>query len=120
MKKLLVAAMLSLTAAAGITASAGPAAADTNVKFRVILGVPYYGYRAGPDYVYRPGYGWYRPGRVMNGKWSCGRAITALRNHGYRSITTIECNGPTYTFRANKNGRRMMVFVNARSGSIFR
>jgi len=122
MKKLLVAAMLGLTAAAGVASAPAPAMADTNVKFRVILGVPYYSYRAGPDYVYRSGYGWYRPATrvVVGGKMSCNRAAGAVRNHGYRNVQVLECGGPTYTFRGSKNGRRVTVYVNARSGAVFR
>ncbi len=120
MKKLLIAAMLGLTAAAGVTVSATPAAADTNVKFRVILGVPYYTYRAGPDYVYRSGYGWYRPGRNSVGNVSCSRAGDMVRRAGYRAVDRVECAGSTYTFRGTRNGKRVTVYVNSRNGAVYR
>jgi hypothetical protein len=118
MKKMMMAAALALSA---LTAGAGmgitPAAADTNVKFRVVLGVPYYSYRAGPDYVYRSGYGWYRPGKA---RLSCSRAQDRVRANGYRAVDRVECGGGTYTFRGTKNGKRFTVYVNARNGSVYR
>ena len=53
-------------------------------------------------------------------KMSCGEAKWSVRNRGYRNVSTVECNGATYTFRASRNGHRILVYVNARSGAVWR
>jgi hypothetical protein len=105
---------LALVGFAGFYA---PAPANADVNFRIYLGVPYYSYRVGPDYQYRRGYGWYLPG---HGKISCTRASSILRNKGYYNIGAVECRGKTYTFRATRNGKRYIVYVNSRSGGVWR
>jgi hypothetical protein len=118
MKKLfLMAALLAPLSLAAITP------ADAKVNFQLYLGVPHYDYRVGPDYSFRPGYGWYDEGYRGNfrGRISCGEARRIVRENGYRNVRTRECNGSTYTFRATRpNGRTVNVYVNARSGSVSR
>jgi len=110
------------TAVAATLAFAMPTAADAKVK--VYLGFPHYDYQVGPDYRYRDGYGWYQDrnyNRGYNrGRLSCGEARRAVRNSGYRNVSTIECNGSTYTFEATRRGRDVTVFVNSKNGRIWR
>lgn len=58
--------------------------------------------------------------RKMHGRVSCDRARSLVRNRGYRNVQVIECQGATYTFRAVRNGKRYKLFVNSRSGGIWR
>lgn len=113
MKKIIIAAMAA--AAAAIVLPAADGMADT--KVRVFFGVPHYAYRVGPDYVYRKGYGWYRPAR---NKISCERARNIVRNQGFRNVDRVECNGATYTFRGTRSGKRYAIYVNARTGGVWR
>jgi hypothetical protein len=112
-KKLLIAAAMAMAVGFGAPAPAEAASA----KVRIYLGVPHYSYRIGPDYEYRRGYGWYRPAKR---KISCERARSVVRNHGYRNVRTVECRGATYTFRGVRNGKRFVLYVNARSGGMWR
>ncbi|MBK8769365.1 MAG: hypothetical protein IPM06_02920 [Rhizobiales bacterium] len=98
--------------------AATPAKAE--VSLGVFFGVPHYRHRMGPDYMYRRGYGWYLPRHHARFKMSCGEAKWSVRNRGYRNVSTVECNGATYTFRASRNGHRIVVYVNARSGAVWR
>ena len=108
---------LTLFALAATFAFAPVPAANADTKIRIYLGIPHYGYRVSPDYEYRNGYGWYRPAvRRM----SCERARNLVRNKGYRNVRTVECRGATYTFRGVRNGRQIVVYVNARSGGVWR
>jgi hypothetical protein len=117
MKSFLATALLALPLAfATLAPTAAPAEAGTSV--RIFLGVPYYPYRVGPDYVYRSGYGWYRPGRV--GKMSCGQAANMLWRKGYNRPIARDCRGTTYVFSAWRNGRPLQVYVNARTGAVWR
>lgn len=113
MKRMLVAAMAA--AAATFAVPTADSLADT--KVRIYLGVPHYSYRVAPDYVFRDGYGWYRPARA---RISCQRARNIVRNQGFRNVDRVECNGATYTFRGTKNGKRYAVYVNARTGGVWR
>lgn len=80
---------------------------DVNVQLHFGFGAPgYYG---------SPRYGYQRHNRV-----SCGEARGILRDRGYYRIRTRECDGRTYTFRASKNGRNFVVYVNSRNGNVWR
>lgn len=116
--------MKSLILASGLVASlalglAAPAEAH-KVGFQLFFGVPHYGYNVGAGYLYRPGYGWYNPGYRQVGRLSCGSAKSMVRERGFRNVSTIECRGRTYTFRATRNGRQATVLVNSRTGAVWR
>ena len=96
-----------------------PEPASAHVNFRVYLGVPHYSYRVGPDYRFRRGYGWYRPG-YRAGRVSCNQAASLVRRNGFKNISVRECSGSTYTFSATRNGNRTRVYVNSRSGAVWR
>jgi hypothetical protein len=118
MKSLLIA-----SAAAAVLAMAIPTEADAKTKVKIFLGMPHYGYQVGPDYRFRDGYGWYQDtGYYDNnrGRLSCGEARRVVRNSGFRNVSTIECNGRTYTFEATRRGRDVTVFVNSRTGALSR
>ncbi len=114
MKKLLIALAVAAPMALGL---GGAAEAKTNVN--IYLGIPHYGYQVGPDYVYRKGHGWYRPGRNYN-RLSCGEARRLVRDRGFRNVEARNCSGRTYTFRAVRSGRVFVVYVNARTGAVWR
>ena len=115
MKKLVLASAFAAAIALGL-----PLAAEAKTNVKIFFGVPHYGYQAGPDYLYRDGYGWYRPVGIHRGRLSCGEARRAVRNSGFRNVDTIECNGRTYTFEATRRGRDVTVFVDSRNGRIWR
>jgi hypothetical protein len=115
MKKLLIALAVAAPMALGLVGMSGAEAKTVNIY----LGIPYYGYQVGPDYVYRKGHGWYRPGRNFN-RLSCGQARRIVDRNGYNNVMPRNCNGQTYTFRATRNGRVFLVYVNARTGAIWR
>ena len=52
--------VLGLLAATALLASVATAA-EAKVRVNVYLGVPYYDYQVGPDYVFDQDHGWYRP-----------------------------------------------------------
>lgn len=116
MKRLLMALVVAAPVALGL-GGAGSAEAKTQVN--IYLGVPHYGYQVGPDYVYRKGHGWYRPDRRVN-RLSCGEARRIVRNRGFHNIEPRNCSGSTYVFRAMRNHRVMLVYVNARTGAVWR
>ncbi len=116
MKKLLMAIVVAAPVAFGLGGVNG-AEADTNVK--IYLGMPHYGYQVGPDYVYGKSYGWYRPGRHLN-RLSCGEARRIVGNRGYHNVVARNCSGGTYVFRAVRNHRIAIVYVNARTGAVWR
>lgn len=121
MKSLMITALATSFAVGSIMPMTAPVAeAKTKVNVDVYLGVPYYRYRPGPDYVYRRGHGWYLPPRYNRYRISCGQAKWEVRTRGFRNVATIECNGPVYTFRATRGGHRTIVYVNARSGAVWR
>jgi hypothetical protein len=49
---------------------------------------------------------------------SCGEGRRILADDDFTKISTIECNGPTYTYKANRSGRTYRVSVDARRGTI--
>jgi hypothetical protein len=55
-----------------------------------------------------------------NDRLSCGEARARVRSIGFRNVSTIECNGRTYTFEATRRGRDVTVFVNSRTGAVWR
>lgn len=116
MKKLLIASMA--VAAALLTA---PVESQADTKVKIFLGVPHYTYRVAPDYVYRDGQGWYRPGKAQGkAKISCERARNLVKNQGFRNVDRVECNGATYTFRGTRKGKRYAVYVDSRTGGVRR
>ncbi len=119
MKKLLMTLAVAAPMALGFgLGGAGSAEAKTSVN--IYLGIPHYGYQVGPDYVYRKGHGWYRPGRPNKYRMSCSRARDLVRDRGYRNVQARNCSGQTYTFRATRNGRGFLVYVNSRTGAVWR
>lgn len=66
----------------------------------------------GHDYDNGYGYG--------NGRLSCGEARARVRSSGFRNVSTIECNGRTYTFEATRRGRDVTIYVNSRTGAVWR
>lgn len=117
MKRLLIASALAASLVMGFSPTA-----DAKVKVGIFFGVPHYDYQVGPDYRYRRGYGWYHHGGYGNyGRLSCREAKRQVRASGFRNVSTIECNGRTYTFEAtNRRGRDITVFVDSRSGRVWR
>ena len=111
MKKLLMAFAVAAPMAFGL---GGVDAVEAKPQVNIYLGMPHYGYQVGPDYVYRKGHGWYRP------RLSCGEARRIVRNRGYRDIVARNCSGGTYVFRAVRNHRVAIVYVNARTGAVWR
>ena len=118
MKSILFA--LALSAPIALAMAPVPAQAHTSVKFKLFFGEPYYTYRAGPDYVYRKGYGWHRNRVMIRNKLSCGDARSIVRNHGYRITSTRDCSGTTYVFSTTAKGKAHLVYVNARTGAFWR
>lgn len=55
-----------------------------------------------------------------NGRLSCGEARAKVRHSGFRNVSTIECQGRTYTFEATRRGRDVTVYVNSRTGAVWR
>ena len=95
--------------------------------FTIHFGVPFYSYRVGPGWRYYDGFGWYDYGRWgefrhhNRDRLSCGDARRLVDRSGYDRVRTVECNGRTYTFRAeNRRGRQVTVYVNSRTGAIWR
>jgi hypothetical protein len=117
MKTKISVAAAMVSAALGFGALAMPANAQVDVD--LYLGIPHYDYRVGPDYVYRPGHGWYLP-RDFRGRLSCGEARRIVRRSGFRNVSTVECRGRTYTFLATRYGRDIRVYVNSRTGGVWR
>ena len=118
MKSIFAAAAIALPLVlSGAMVTAAPAEAKTNI--RIVLGVPYYGYQVGPDYRFRHGYGWYRHNRVGN-RLSCGQAGRIVMNKGYHNVSARDCSGSTYVFRATRNGNRIQLIVNSRTGAVWR
>jgi hypothetical protein len=95
-------------------------------NFQVFFGVPFYAYRVGPDWRYYDGYGWYdyrRHGNIrerIGNKLSCSQARRLVDRSGYNKVQVRECEGRTYTFTALRKGKRVTVFVNSRTGDIWR
>jgi type IV secretory pathway VirB10-like protein len=56
---------------------------------------------------------YYQPNRI-----SCGEGRFILADSGYKRIRTVECNGTTFTYKAQRGTRTYRVYVNSRRGSI--
>ena len=115
MKNLILASAFAAAVAISL-----PVAAEAHSNLKIFFGLQHYGYQVGPDYRYRNGYGWYRPVGINRGRLSCGEARRVVRNKGFRNVDTIECNGRTYTFEATRRGRDLTVYVNSRTGAVWR
>jgi poly(A) polymerase Pap1 len=64
-----------------------------------------------------------RDDRDRNDRMSCNQARRMVRNSGYRDVMTQDCSGKIYMFTARSNGRhgrRVNVYVNARTGRTWR
>jgi len=112
--------LILATAFASTLAFALPLAAEAEAKtsVQIFLGVPHYNYQVGPDYRFRTGHGWYRS--MNRNRLTCNEARREVRDSGYRRVRTIECRGATYTFRAIRRGNPVVVYVNSRTGSVWR
>ena len=110
--------IIGLLAAVAITGGMATFA-EAKVNFKIYLGERYYDHRVGPDYQYYEGRGWYRHNN-QRFRISCGQAQRIVRNKGFRNVSTRECQGSTYTFSAKRNGNRFLVYVNARTGAVWR
>ena len=115
MKKTIIGLLSAVSLYAGLAS-----AAEARVNFDIYFGVPFYTDQVGPDYRYRNGYGWYREQPRRDARLSCQQARRVVRNQGFRNVSARECRGSTYTFAATRNGRRIVVYVNARSGAVWR
>ena len=122
--------ILGLLAAIALLGGAA-SLADAKTHVRVYLGVPYYDYQRGPDYRFNNDYGWYQPGpghryshRFYQPDYranvSCRQAIGLLRQNGFRDVVAEDCSGRSYAFSATRHNQRVVVYVNARTGSISR
>lgn len=117
MKTFAVAA-IAATLSLGAFGAIADANAHTNV--RIILGVPYYTYKAGPDFVFKPGHGWYRLHRVAPGnKLSCAQARAKVAK-SFKVVAIRNCTGTNYSFKALKNGKVINVYINSRTGGVWR
>ncbi len=114
--KIFTVSALAALVTAGAAGLAPQSEAATSI--RIYFGVPHYSYQVGPDYVYRPAYGWYRVQKGLN-KLSCSQARAKVAR-SYAAVSTRDCTGRTYVFSARKNGKRVIVYVNARTGGIWR
>lgn len=101
--------------------------ADAKTRVGIYFGVPFYDYQVGPGWRYYNGYGWYDYGRYGEFRYhnrdrmSCGEARRMVDRSGYNRVRVVECSGRTYTFRAlNRRGNPVTVYVNSRSGAIWR
>jgi hypothetical protein len=107
--------LLGLIAAATLF---GGMATVAEAKVVIYFGLPYYSYQPGPDYLYYPYRGWYRSHN--RNELSCSQARRAVINRGYHNVSVRECQGRTYTFGATRNGHRILVYVNSRTGAVWR
>lgn len=124
LKSMLIAGSVALSALMMTTG------AEAKTRVGIYFGVPFYDYQAGPGWRYYEGYGWYDYGRYgefrHRGNWnrgwmSCGEARRLVDRSGYDRVRVLDCNGRTYAFRAiNQRGRGVVVYVNARTGAIWR
>lgn len=126
-KSMLVATGIALSAFAMAPAAEASHRHNHNSGFSLYFGIPFYSYRVGPGWRYYDGYGWYDYGRYgefrhhrNRNRLSCGEA-RRLVDRRYNNVRVRECNGSTYTFRAtNRNGNRIIIYVNARTGAMWR
>ncbi len=118
---------MSLFVAAAVLGG-GAAIAEAKTRVNVYFGAPVYDYQVGPGYIYNPNYGWYdsryrdrfQNRYPMRVGLSCNAARNAVRDRGFRNVAVIECQGRTYTFEASRRGNRFPVYVNSRTGAVWR
>ena len=122
-KHLFVATGIALSAFAMSSTAEARHRNDHNVGFSIYFGIPFYSYRVGPGWRYYDGYGWYdyrRYGTFRHNRLSC-REARRLVDRQYNRVRVRECNGRTYTFRAEtRRGARVTVYVNSRTGAMWR
>jgi hypothetical protein len=131
LRKMLLACSIALPL--GLVGSMPSAQADTDVDIH--FGVPFYTHQVGPRYRYYDGYGWYDANRyprfrggdydddyvaVRPGRLSCGEARRIVRNNGFRNVKARDCDGRTYSFIGSRNGRSVVIYVDARNGRMWR
>ena len=115
MKTFILASAFAAALAVGIPMGAQAGSSAKDFFDRNEIGDPYGCYGCYPRWgVYYPRVGVYR------GRLSCGEAKWRVRNSGFRNVSTIECQGRTYTFEATRRGRDVIVYVNSRTGAIWR
>jgi hypothetical protein len=104
--------------------------AEAKTNFSIYFGVPYFDDQIGPDYRFYQNRGWYqdrdwyddqpRTNRNTRRNMSCNQARSIVRNQGYRSVVAKKCGGASYTFSARRNNKRVIIYVNARTGRVSR
>src|SRR5687767_10545516 len=90
---------------------ATPSLAQVDVDIDVNPGVGVYGGYDNDDDDYD---------RRRRRRLRCYEARRLVREHGYRAVVTVECEGRVYTFEARRRGRRVLVNVNSRTGAVWR
>lgn len=115
--------IIGLLAAAAIFGGAATIA-EARTNFSIYFGIPYFNEQIGPDYRYYNDRGWYLDQDYNYGRRyiSCNRARSIVRNQGYRNVVARDCEGRTYAFstRRNDNSKRVIIYVNARTGRTWR
>jgi hypothetical protein len=101
-KTLAIAAFASTLALAAPISSA-EAKTNINIDFGLNLGGGYYapGYSPYPVYSPVPVYTNY-----------CGEARMNVKYHGFNKVKAVDCSGPTFAFKARKNGHWWLVRTN--------
>ena len=54
-----------------------------------------------------------------NWKLSCNTARHMVRERGYTSVTVKSCLSTVFSFRALRNGRKVIVYVHSRRGDLW-
>lgn len=139
-RKLMLASAVGLPL--GLTGAIPAATADDVV---VHFGVPFYTYQVGPRYRYYDDYGWYDADAyphfrsaylydddydgdedydgyvaVAPERLSCREARRIVRTHGFRDVSVRDCDGRNYVFGGFRNGRFAIIYVNSRTGRVWR
>jgi (2Fe-2S) ferredoxin len=119
MKKLIFGILAAATLIGGTATLA-----EAKTSFSIYFGLPYYNQPMGPNFSYFPNRGWYQIQPGYNNKWrqrmSCNSARRIVRNHGYRNVVAKDCVGSTYSFSTRRNNQRVTIYVNSRTGVIWR
>jgi hypothetical protein len=61
-----------------------------------------------------------KAGVVHHGPLDCVTARKIVREEGYQDVKARDCNGETYSFRADRNGHSVHLRVDRESGRITR
>lgn len=105
---------LAAVMAAGLAlTSGGGASAKVNVDINIGLPGPVY---ADPAPVYDPGY----PVYYSNRRVSCAQGAQIVRASGFRNVTSRNCSGGNYIYRAAARGLWHKVYLRAGNGRIYR